>query len=77
MPSKIPPRVREQAAIYCSARASYWAASGSPYFAFDYFSSRATNLATQAFMVREAQTGESYPLLWGEAHALLMTGWEP
>lgn len=86
MPSKISPKLREQAAIYCSARASFWAARGTPHFDFTLAASqRVRDLALEAARpgfnraneVPTERNSETYCLLWAEAHALLMTGWEP
>lgn len=79
MPNKVTPKLREQAAIYCSAKAAWWAAEKRvprPYLAK--FPKRVKNLAYAAFThASTTMPTEWYPSLWGEAHALLMTGWEP
>jgi hypothetical protein len=88
--SKITPRVREQAAIYCSAVANFWAGwvsgsiEGHPFYPVRYVrDSNASDLARKAFnrtagshKDAEAWSAE-HTRRWAEAEALLRTGWEP
>ncbi len=80
--SKISPRVREQAAIYCSVMANWMAEdyNGGPIeHPCDEFDQEIVHIGSQAFayfisnmsMVCDPTTA------WAEAEALLRTGWEP
>ena len=74
---KIPPRVREQAAIYCSARASWWAAKPDTWPYFAKFGRNVKRIADDAFNKAHSTWGFNFVECWAEAEALLRTGWEP
>jgi hypothetical protein len=76
---KISSRLREEAAVYCSAMACWWygwtsvcpSDSG-------YFDDATVRLANHVY-VRHVHIEKlrSYPFAWAEAEALLRTGWSP
>lgn len=86
MSKKISPRVREQAAIYCSAMACWFTSTsgGTPYPRIR-FSKSITSMVD--LIVKDplnAVNGavddkyfERCAICWAEAEALLRTGWEP
>ena len=85
--SKITPRVREQAAIYCSGVANFWAGwvSGSIEGHPIYYvrGCKSADVARSAFKHTKGthKDAEVWSVeqarRWAEAEALLRTGWEP
>ena len=79
--TKIPPRVREQAAIYCSAMACYMANGAGNHDDYDpscdgVWSSDIVKLGHDARYSLDECHGYG-AIAWAEAEALLRTGWEP
>ena len=83
MSKKISPRVREQAAIYCSAMACWYMGNRRSLFPFDLhgkFNDIAYRVESSAFLRTQnvyVDTIVNRAILWAEAEALLRTGWEP
>lgn len=83
--SKISKRVREQAAIYCSAMASWWAAQR-PNEHFTKASKDVSQIAHAAHKAtgiwpkprsKKAEANRVHSEAWTKAEALLRTGWAP
>ena len=81
MSQKIPPRVREQAAVFCSAMACYMANGACYHDDYDpscdgVWSSDIVKLGHDIRYSLDECHGYG-AIAWAEAEAILRTGWEP